>query len=274
MPELPEVETTLHSLRPALMGVKIARLVVRERRLRWPIEARLEDKLRGRTVTQMRRRGKYIVLNLNRGGLLMHLGMSGSFTVLPKRAAETETAGRHDHYDLLSSRGGIVRYRDPRRFGCLLWSAVDPMQHRLIRSLGVEPLESSLDGEYLRRAATGRKSAVKNLLMDSRVVVGIGNIYAAEALFDAGIHPLRGCHRISEIRYQKLTESVRKILRAAILQGGSTIRDFTANGQPGYFKQQLSVYGRAGEPCRRCKTPLRNIVLAQRSTFYCPQCQR
>lgn len=272
MPELPEVETTLSSLRPHLFGARITQLVVRERRLRWPIEAHLEDKVRDQRITRMRRRGKYIVIDLELGGLLMHLGMSGSFKVLPKGVAG-DRYERHDHYDLHSSHSRIIRYRDPRRFGCLLWSAADPMQHPLIRNLGVEPLEAKLDGNYLHRVASRRTVSVKILLMDSRIVVGVGNIYAAEALFDAGIHPLRGCHRISVARYQRLTESVQKILRAAILQGGSTIRDFAADGEPGYFKQHLLVYGRTGQPCRLCATRIRNITIGQRSTFYCPNCQ-
>ena len=271
MPELPEVETTLNGLRPWLLGARIARLVVRERRLRWPIEARLENKLRGRTVAAMRRRGKYLLIDLDRGGLLIHLGMSGSFRVLSEDAA----AGSHDHYDLVSDRGPIIRYRDPRRFGALLWTAGDPMAHPRVRTLGVEPLEASLSGAYLRHAAAGRKLAVKGLLMDGRVVAGVGNIYASEALFDAGIHPLRGCHRVSEARYGRLVKSMRKILKRAIRQGGSTIRDFAgADGRPGYFEQQLRVYGREGEPCRRCGARIRNLVIGQRSTFYCPGCQR
>ncbi len=278
MPELPEVETTLAGIRPRLLGTKITRLVVRERRLRWPIDPRLEAKVRGRTVTAMRRRGKYLVIELDRGrgGLLIHLGMSGSFRVLDKGKGGGATAGPrdHDHYDLINNRS-IIRYRDPRRFGCLLWSAGDPMQHPRIRALGVEPLGQKFNGKYLRQAAAGRTVAVKSLLMDSRVVVGVGNIYAAEALFAAGIHPRRRCHRIAEARYQRLVESLRNILNAAILRGGSTIRDFAGvDGWPGYFEQELMVYGRAGEPCRACGARIRNLTIAQRSTFYCPRCQR
>ena len=281
MPELPEVETTLNGLRPRLLGSRIVRLVVRERRLRWPIEVGLERKVGGHTVTGMRRRGKYMVIDLERGGLLVHLGMSGSFRVLTLRnshtgdmAAVDTAAEAHDHYDLITDRH-IIRYRDPRRFGCLLWAADDPMQHKLIRTLGIEPLEPSFTGNFMRRAAKGRRLAVKSLLMDGRVVVGVGNIYASEALFDAGIHPARGCHRISEARYQQLVESVQKILSAAILRGGSTIRDFSGvDGQFGYFEQQLLVYGREGEPCRNCGARIRNLIIGQRSTFYCPRCQR
>ena len=274
MPELPEVETTLNGLRPHLLGAKIARLVVRERRLRWPIQAGLENKVRGRTVTAMRRRGKYIVIDLERGGLLIHLGMSGSFRVLSGSAVD-ESIQSHDHYDLITERGCLIRYRDPRRFGCLLWSADDPMTHQRIRDLGIEPLQSRFSGAYLYRAARRRTVAVKNLVMDGRVVVGVGNIYVSESLFDAGIHPLRGCHRISEERYQRLVESIQKILNAAIQCGGSTIRNFSgSDGQPGYFAQELMVYGREGEPCHRCKARIRNLTIGQRSTFYCGGCQR
>ncbi|MGI9311239.1 MAG: bifunctional DNA-formamidopyrimidine glycosylase/DNA-(apurinic or apyrimidinic site) lyase, partial [bacterium] len=179
------------------------------------------------------------------------------------------------HYDLVTDRGRVVRYRDPRRFGCLLWTAGDPMQHDRIRALGAEPLEAAFDGRHLRAAAARRTAAVKTLLMNAHVVVGVGNIYAAEALFDAGIHPLRGCHRISAARYQRLADSVRKILTRAIAHGGSTIRDFAgATGAPGYFEQELMVYGRDGQPCRICRTPIRNTIIAQRSTFYCARCQR
>lgn len=271
MPELPEVETTLSGIRPHLLGAKLARLVVRERRLRWPIEAHLEEKVRGRSIVRMWRRGKYILIALDRGGLLIHLGMSGSFRVPAQDAA----AEPHDHYDLITHHGRIVRYRDPRRFGCLLWCAGDPAAHERVGCLGIEPLSPRLDGKYLRALAAGRVMSVKSLLMNSRMVAGVGNIYAAESLFDAGIHPRRGCHRISEARYHLLSESLRKILNSAIQRGGSTIRDFTgADGQPGYFEQELMVYGRAGEPCYVCGTPIRNITIGQRSTFYCPECQR
>ncbi|MDA8011469.1 MAG: bifunctional DNA-formamidopyrimidine glycosylase/DNA-(apurinic or apyrimidinic site) lyase [Gammaproteobacteria bacterium] len=270
MPELPEVETTLNGIRPDLLGAKI-RLVVRERRLRWPIEPRLEAKVRGRTVTRMRRRGKYMLLYLDRGALLMHLGMSGSFRTLAQGAA----VAPHDHYDLLTDRGRVVRYRDPRRFGCLLWCGGDPMQHERIRMLGVEPLSAEFNGAYLRASSRGRTCAVKILLMNGRVVTGIGNIYASEALFDAGIHPLRACHRISEARYRRLCESVKKILARAIARGGSTIRDFSnADGLPGYFEQELTVYDREGQTCFRCRGKIRCEIVGQRSTFFCGRCQR
>ncbi|MDD9812016.1 MAG: bifunctional DNA-formamidopyrimidine glycosylase/DNA-(apurinic or apyrimidinic site) lyase [Gammaproteobacteria bacterium] len=289
MPELPEVETTLRGIRGALQGARI-RLVVRERRLRWRIPAGLERRVRGQTVAGMRRRGKYILLVLERGALLIHLGMSGSFRVLSGAPAPAA----HDHYDLVTDAGRIVRYRDPRRFGCLLWCGGEPLQHPRLRGLGVEPVaptdtvdttdaidtvdataRAAFDGDYLRRIAAGRRITVKQFLMDSRVVVGVGNIYASEALFAAAIDPRRACHRVSAARYQKLADATRAILRDAIRRGGSTIRDFAAaDGQPGYFEQELKVYGREGAPCARCGRDIRRAVIGQRSTFYCPGCQR
>lgn len=277
MPELPEVETTLRGIRGALLGARIERLVVRERRLRWRIPPGLERKARGQTVANLRRRGKYIVLELQRGGLLVHLGMSGSFRVLDGGDGDGGVAapGPHDHYDLITAAGRVVRYRDPRRFGCLLWCAGAPLNHPLLCALGVEPLGAEFTGDHLRRAAAGRRVAVKNFLMDGRVVVGVGNIYACEALFAAAIHPRRAAGRISAARYRHLAESVRAILADAIARGGSTIRDFSAaDGSPGYFEQQLQVYGRENAPCPRCTRPIRRVVIAQRSSFYCPGCQR
>ena len=294
MPELPEVETTLRGIRGALQGARI-RLVVRERRLRWRIPAGLERRVRGQTVAGMRRRGKYILLVLERGALLIHLGMSGSFRVLTGAPAPAA----HDHYDLVTDAGRIVRYRDPRRFGCLLWCGGEPLQHPRLRGLGVEPVaadtvdttgttdttdaidtvdttaRAAFDGDYLRRVAACRRITVKQFLMDSRVVVGVGNIYASEALFAAAIDPRRACHRVSAARYQKLADATRAILRDAIRRGGSTIRDFAAaDGRPGYFEQELKVYGREGAPCARCGRAIRRAVIGQRSTFYCPGCQR
>ena len=280
MPELPEVETTLRGIRGALQGARI-RLVVRERRLRWRIPAGLERRVRGQTVAGMRRRGKYILLVLERGALLIHLGMSGSFRVLSGAPAPAA----HDHYDLVTDAGRIVRYRDPRRFGCLLWCGGEPLQHPRLRGLGVEPVaagdatdttaRAKFNGDYLRRAAASRRITVKQFLMESRVVVGVGNIYASEALFAAAIDPRRACHRVSAARYQKLADATRAILRDAIRRGGSTIRDFAAaDGRPGYFEQELKVYGREGAPCARCGRAIRRAVIGQRSTFYCPGCQR
>lgn len=276
MPELPEVETTLRGIRGALRGARIAELVVRERRLRWRIAAGVEGKVRGQTVAGLRRRGKYILLDLQRGGLILHLGMSGSFRVLGGDGdGDGGAPGPHDHYDLITDAGRIVRYRDPRRFGCLLWCGRDPLRHPRLRGLGVEPLSAEFTGDALHRAAAGRRAAVKNLLMDGRVAVGVGNIYACEALFAAAIHPRRAAGRISAARYRRLADAVRAILADAIARGGSTIRDFSnADGAPGYFEQQLQVYGREGAPCPRCGRAIRREVIAQRSSFYCPGCQR
>jgi len=274
MPELPEVETTMRGIRGALIGARIE-LVVRERRLRWRIAAGLEGKVRGQIVTGLSRRGKYILLGLARGSLIIHLGMSGSFRVLSAAGGAAKTPGAHDHYDLITDTGSIVRYRDPRRFGCLLWRAGDALGHPRLRNLGVEPLGAQFTGEYLRRVATGRRAPVKNFLMDGRVVVGVGNIYASEALFAAAIHPRRACGRISTARYERLADAVRAILADAIARGGATIRDFAAaDGQPGYFEQELQVYGRDGAPCPRCAGPIRRAVIGRRSSFYCAHCQR
>lgn len=271
MPELPEVETILCGLRPHLLGARILKLKVRERRLRWQIPRNLPAKVRGQKVSAMHRRGKYIWLQLGNGGLLIHLGMSGSFRVLD---ADTPPEV-HEHYDLCTERGRIIRYRDPRRFGCLLWTTGALESHARIKILGVEPLDDAFDGDYLYAKSRSRSCAVKTYLMDARVVVGVGNIYAAEALFAAGVHPLRACNRVSKTRYCGLADAVRATLREAIRQGGSTIRDFSGtDGVPGYFAQTLSVYGREGEGCSVCGAVIRRVVVGGRSTFYCGRCQR
>ena len=271
MPELPEVETTLNGIRPYLEGRTIHRLRVRERRLRWPIAAGLEARLRDQPVTGLFRRGKYIVIRLPTGSLIVHLGMSGSLRVLLRAQA----AAKHDHFDLIMQTGTIIRYHDPRRFGCLLWTAGNPLQHVRLAGLGVEPLSDEFNGERLFRASRRSRVAVKSLLMNGRVVVGVGNIYASESLFDAGIHPLRASNRIALPRYVRLAQSVKTILQAAIAQGGTTLRDFVqADGTAGYFRQVLNVYERDRQPCRHCTAPIRRRVVAQRSTFYCGQCQR
>jgi len=270
MPELPEVETTLNGIAPYLRGQTIATLKVRQRRLRWPVPRGLENNVAGQSVQYLRRRGKYILVGLERGGLLIHLGMSGSLRVLP----EFTPPGPHDHFDIITGVGRVIRYRDPRRFGCLLWHPKDINQHPRLGHLGIEPLESGFSGEILYQAARKRRVAVKNLIMNGQIVVGVGNIYASESLFDAGIHPHRGCHRIAASRYQALALSIRKILQQAIRQGGTTLRDFVrVDGEPGYFEQELMVYGRQGEPCSRCGGEIRKTVTAQRATYYCPVCQ-
>lgn len=270
MPELPEVETTRRGLTPHLIGRRVERLVVRQAQLRWPVAEALRERLPGQRIEDVERRAKYLLVHSRAGSALLHLGMSGSLRVLPA----TTTPGAHDHVDWLLDSGQLLRYTDPRRFGCQLWQ--DPGEtHALLAGLGPEPLTDAFDGDHLWRLSRGRKSGVKLFLMDQKIVVGVGNIYAAEALFEAGIHPARAAGQVSRARYAALAAAVKRILAYAIRRGGTTLRDFISpDGAPGYFEQELFVYGRAGQPCRRCATPIRAITLGQRSTFYCARCQR
>jgi len=272
MPELPEVETTRRGIEVHALGHRIERIVVREARLRWPVSPEVASESAGRHIVAVGRRGKYVSFALEDGGhLLLHLGMSGSVRVV----AMTTPPFRHDHVDIVLDSGRALRLNDPRRFGSLHYIHGDPARHPLLAHLGPEPLDGVLDGDYLHARSRGRRSAVKAFLMDSRVVVGIGNIYANEALYRARIHPARAAGRISLARYRRLAEAVKAVLAEAIAAGGTTLRDFTASdGRPGYFRQQLDVYGRAGKPCRRCGTALTERRLGQRSTVYCPNCQR
>ncbi|MCQ4165752.1 bifunctional DNA-formamidopyrimidine glycosylase/DNA-(apurinic or apyrimidinic site) lyase [Tahibacter harae] len=270
MPELPEVETTRRGLAPHLVGQQVRGLIVRQAQLRWPIAQALRDHLPGQRVEDIERRAKYLLVHTQAGSALLHLGMSGSLRVLP----EATPAGLHDHIDWRLGSGHVLRYTDPRRFGCQLWQEPGEV-HPLLAGLGPEPLGDGFDGDYLWRLSRGRKSAVKLFLMDQKIVVGVGNIYAAEALFAAGIHPARAAGQVSLARYRVLAAQVKRILAYAIRRGGTTLRDFISpDGLPGYFEQELFVYGRAGEPCRTCATPVRSITLGQRSTFFCPRCQR
>jgi len=270
LPELPEVETTRRGIRPALSGRRVTGLILRERRLRWPVPRGLEDELRGQRVRGVSRRAKYLLIELENGTLIAHLGMSGSLRVVDPALPPL----RHDHYDLLLDSGRCLRFNDPRRFGSLHWTREDPGEHPLLAGLGPEPLGPAFDAAYLKRRAARRRTAVKQFLMDQGIVVGVGNIYASEALFRAGIHPRRAAGRISILRYERLVEAVRAVLEDAIREGGTTLRDYvSAEGTPGYFRQQLHVYERAGEPCRRCGTSIRQLVQGQRSSYYCPHCQ-
>lgn len=270
MPELPEVETVRRGLAPHLEQRRLLGARVREPRLRWPVSADLDERLCGRTVHALERRGKYLLMRLDIGGLICHLGMSGSLRL----ADGTMPPEKHDHLDLLLEDGRILRYRDPRRFGAILWSA-DPLRHPLLANLGVEPLAAAFDGPCLHGLCQGRTIAIKSLLMDARLVVGIGNIYANEALFHAGIDPRLAAGRLSLPRCARLAEAARDTLTRAIAAGGSTLRDFVdGQGNPGYFQQTYFVYGRGGEPCRLCGNPIRQIRQAARSTYYCPRCQR
>ncbi len=271
MPELPEVETTLRGVRPHLEGRRIAALRVRDGRLRYPVPPELGATLAGRRIEGLRRRGKYLLIDLEGGTVLIHLGMSGSLRVLP----EASPPGPHDHLDLVLAEGPCLRLRDPRRFGAFLWLTGPAEDHPLLAHLGPEPLGEGFDGDYLYRASRGRRVAVKAFVMDSSVVVGVGNIYASESLFLAGIHPGRAAGRIGLDRYRTLAARIRAVLAAAIEQGGTSLRDFVQeDGSPGYFAQSLRAYGRTDEPCPTCATPIRQVRIGQRSSFYCPRCQR
>lgn len=270
MPELPEVETTRRGIAPYCSGQKIQRLLVREPRLRWPVPGDLPQRLAGQPILDLERRAKYLLFRTAPGSLLVHLGMSGSLRVVPSQ----EQPGKHDHIDILLHSGFALRYNDPRRFGCFLWLQPDE-QHPLLSHLGPEPLSSDFDGDLLYRLSRGRKGPVKNFIMDGKVVVGIGNIYANEVLFLAGIDPRRSAGRISPGRYQRLAQYIKQVLTSAIEQGGTTLRDFVGgDGKPGYFAQQLYVYGRGGAACKHCASPLREVRLGQRTTVFCVACQR
>lgn len=270
MPELPEVETTRLGLAPHVVDQTIARVDVREHRLRWPVPHNLPELLQAKTVQNLQRRGKYLLFGFGHGTLIAHLGMSGSLRL----ARPDETLKKHDHLDLVFESGAVLRYHDPRRFGAVLWTAEAAESHPLLTSLGVEPLEAAFDGAYLRRHAKNRQLAVKLFIMDSKIVVGVGNIYASEALFRAGIDPRRAAGGISPARYQRLAHAIQEVLTEAIRQGGTTLRDFVnGHGQPGYFQQTLNVYGREDQPCPSCGGMIRCLRLGQRSTFYCTACQ-
>ncbi len=271
MPELPEVETTCRGIEPHVVGNTITRLRIHEPRLRWPVPDDLPSQVAGQVIQRIDRRSKYLLMRLPEMTLLWHLGMSGSL-----RLAEPSSPRRkHDHIELLLSSGQCLRYHDPRRFGCLLAYQGQGFEHPLLASLGPEPLAAGFGGDWLYKRSRGRKVPVKAFLMDASVVVGVGNIYANEALFRSGIRPDRPAGRISRARYQRLADTVRQVLAEAIAQGGSTLRDFVnGQGEPGYFQQTLAVYGRGGEPCRACQRPLVEVRLAQRSTVYCKYCQR
>lgn len=277
MPELPEVETTRRGLEPHLVGATVTKVVIRHPQLRWPIPHELPELLRGRAILSLRRRAKYLLVEFGHGTLILHLGMSGSLRI----QTVGTPAEKHDHFDLVLSNGTLMRLRDPRRFGAVLWHEGDIAQHPLLAALGPEPLamfaapEQGFDAAYLYGATRGRRVSIKQCIMDNHIVVGVGNIYANEALFRADIKPQLAAGRLSRERCARLVEEIRATLTEAIAQGGSTLRDFVnASGQPGYFQQSYWVYGRAGEPCRRCGAAIRQIKQGQRSSFYCATCQR
>ncbi|MDZ7686717.1 MAG: bifunctional DNA-formamidopyrimidine glycosylase/DNA-(apurinic or apyrimidinic site) lyase [Gammaproteobacteria bacterium] len=270
MPELPEVETTRRGIAPHVTGRRVERVLVRQPSLRWPVSEHLGQSLTGQRIASVDRRGKYLLIVTAGGRMMVHLGMSGSLRVLPAGVPPEA----HDHIDVALDDGRVLRYRDPRRFGSVFWLDGDN-SHPLLADLGPEPLSDAFDGDFLYRAARGRKSAVKTFIMNSRIVVGVGNIYANEALFEAGILPSRQAGRIARTRYEALACAIKDVLGRAIAAGGTTLRDFVQeDGSPGYFRADLRVYGKGGLPCVRCGDPLREVRLGQRSTVYCRGCQR
>jgi formamidopyrimidine-DNA glycosylase len=271
VPELPEVETTRRGIAPLVRGRRVISVDVREPRLRWPVPPALARDLPGQPLGSVSRRAKFLLLESPAGHLILHLGMSGSLRVV-SHALPPE---KHDHLDVVMDDGRCLRFRDPRRFGAALWTSEDPLRHPLLKNLGPEPLDDAFDAEWLHHRSRGRRVAVKSFLMNSQVVAGVGNIYASEALFLAGIHPARAAGHISLERYHRLVDAVRKVLEDAIAAGGTTLRDFVDSaGNPGYFSQRLRVYGRQDEACEQCGASVRSRVIGQRSTFYCPRCQR
>ncbi len=271
MPELPEVETTRRGIAPHVDGRLIADVIVREHRLRWPVPRGLRAELTGARIELTARRAKYLLLRTDRGTLIVHLGMSGSLRVVDPHKALLP----HDHVDLLLDSGKALRFNDPRRFGSLHFTHGDPLEHPLLRHLGPEPLSADFDGAHLWRRARGRRVGIKLFIMNAAIVVGVGNIYASEALFRAGIRPTLAAGRVSRARMDRLAAAIRAVLEEAIDVGGTTLRDYVnADGAPGYFRQKLYVYERAGLPCRVCGTPIRQLTQGQRSTYWCPTCQK
>ncbi|OAM16139.1 DNA-formamidopyrimidine glycosylase [Eikenella corrodens] len=273
MPELPEVETTRRGIQPYMQGKTVAEVVVRQPKLRWPVSPDLAQQLASSHIVYIHRRAKYLLFEFPHGVMLLHLGMSGSLRVYPNDSAPPPE--KHDHIDIITVDQTVLRLRDPRRFGLVLWFAGAAEQHPLLQHLGPEPLQEEFTSGYLKNTLSRRKSAIKTALMDNKVVVGVGNIYANEALFAAGILPTRRADRVSAEECRRLVTEIRNVLHCAIEVGGSSLRDFVhSDGQSGYFQQQYHVYGREGEPCHYCGTPIARQIVGQRSSFYCPKCQR
>ncbi len=270
MPELPEVETVLQGLKPHLEGKTVTDVVVRQPKLRWPIPSDLLQHIGQKPIGTLSRRAKYLLIPIEAGNIIFHLGMSGSLSVVDREAPPM----RHDHVDIILSNTKALRYTDPRRFGCLLWTDEAPSEHALLKHLGPEPLTGDFSENYLYQIIQKRKTAIKTLLMNNQVVVGVGNIYAAEALFIAEVHPLTEAHLLPKPACGRLVSAIKQVLSAAIKQGGTTVKDFiNSEGKPGYFAQALQVYGRAGLPCIKCENPLHTMKMGQRSTVFCNTCQ-
>lgn len=271
MPELPEVETSRLGIIPHIQGQNVEKVVLRHTQLRWPINQELGVKLEHQTISTISRRGKYIIIKAGHGNLILHLGMSGSLRIVPVEMPYK----KHDHVAINFSNGLSLRLNDPRRFGAIIWTETDPLQHALLKALGVEPLTEAFNDNYLFEASRQRKTSVKQFLMDSHIVVGVGNIYANEVLFAAKINPHRAAGKLTLADCKILVTNIKKILSLAIKQGGTTLRDFlSSEGKPGYFSQQLQAYGRSGLPCPHCKHILKTTRLGQRATVYCPVCQK
>ncbi len=269
MPELPEVETSKRGIQPFVEGSHISQVCVRNANLRWPVSPEIFE-LKDAFVRLVHRRGKYILLDFDHGTVMIHLGMSGSVRIMNRGAPPQ----KHDHVDFMLSNNQVLRFNDPRRFGSILWTP-QWTEHALIASLGPEPLTEDFSASYLYQQSRNKAQAVKTFIMDSHIVVGVGNIYANEALFLAGIHPKRAASRISLARYRVLVDKIKLVLANAIKQGGTTLRDFVGgDGKPGYFKQSLNVYGRGQLPCKQCDSTLKEIRMGQRTTVYCAQCQK
>jgi formamidopyrimidine-DNA glycosylase len=270
MPELPEVETTRSGLMP-LLGARLQSVEIRDARLRWPVDPALNHVLAGQTLRDLRRRGKYLLFDFDTGTLLVHLGMSGSLRIESPLAPP----GVYDHVEWQFVDGRRLRLRDPRRFGAVLWAGATPDTHSLLAHLGPEPLSDNFDAAYLYRVSRGRKVAVKPFIMNADIVTGVGNIYASESLFHAGLRPTHAAGRLRRLDCDALVQAIRKVLRGAIAAGGSSLRDYVgSHGEPGHFQLHTRVYDRAGQPCRVCATPIRQLTQGRRSTYYCPHCQR
>jgi|SRR5690554_119743 len=271
MPELPEVETTSRGISPHISQQRIRKITVRNPRLRWPVPVEALQQLHGQLLTKVERRAKYLLLHCETGYILLHLGMSGNLRIVDNQ----HPASKHDHVDIAFANGKTLRLNDPRRFGCCLYQSYADGEHPLLAKLGPEPLSDMFTGDYLYQLSRGKKQAVKSWIMSNPTVVGVGNIYAAESLFKAGINPKRAAGNVGRQRYVNLVLAIQETLEQAIIQGGTTLRDFVnSEGKPGYFQQTLQVYGREGHNCYQCGTIIRSIKLAQRSTYYCSQCQK
>lgn len=271
MPELPEVETTLRGIKPHILKQTVVDVVIRQPQLRWPIPHNLRQLLQDQSILNLQRRGKYLLFSTHKGTMLLHLGMSGRVCIL----SEISAANKHDHVDIYFANKKYLRFTDPRRFGALLWTDEDPQQHPLLAHIGPEPLSNDFDGLHLWEHSRGRTIPVKAFIMDSKIVAGVGNIYATEALFQSSIRPTKSAGKVSLADYQQLAQSIKIILANAIKKGGTTLKDFMkSDGTPGYFSLELQAYGCGGKPCVRCQTKLKSLLIGQRSTVYCPQCQK